>query len=84
MAEYSRGKFRFLNIYLGNIVIIIPLITLAYHVEVGVFKVLLLGIALLVIVISRIIHEVKDKGSEEWSKNFGIVVRWFYSFLQSP
>ena len=81
---YSRGKFRFLSIYLGIIVIIIPLTAFAYHVEAGVFKVLLLGIALLVIVISRIIHEVKDKGSEEWSKNFGIVVRRFYSFLQSP
>ena len=77
MAEYSRGKFRFLNIYLGNIVIIIPLITLAYHVEVGVFKVLLLGIALLVIAIFRIINEVKDNGSEELSKNFGIGIRSF-------
>jgi hypothetical protein len=62
---------------LGNIVIIIPLITLAYHVEVGVFKVLLLGIALLVIAIFRIINEVKDKGSEELSKNFGIGIRSF-------
>jgi uncharacterized membrane protein HdeD (DUF308 family) len=54
---------------LGIIVIIIPLTAFAYHVEAGVFEVLLLGIALLVIVISGIIHEVKDKGSEEWSKN---------------
>jgi hypothetical protein len=53
---------------LGIIVIIIPLITLAYHVEVGVFKVLLLGIALLVIVISGIIHEVKDKGVKNGQK----------------
>jgi uncharacterized membrane protein HdeD (DUF308 family) len=62
---------------LGIIVIIIPLITLAYHVEIDVFKVLLLGIALLVIAISRIINDVKDKGSEEWSKNFGIGIMSF-------
>ena len=62
---------------MGIIVIIIPLITLAYHVEVGVFKVLLLGIALLVIVISGIIYVVKDKENREWSKNFGIGVRTF-------
>lgn len=70
-------KFRFLSIYLGIIVIIIPLITLAYHVEAGVFEVLLLGIALLVIIISGIIDEVKDKENREWSKNFGIGIRSF-------
>ena len=53
---------------MGIIVIIIPLITLAYHVEAGVFKVLLLGSALLVIVISGIIHEVKDKGVKNGQK----------------
>ena len=68
------GKSRFVSIGLGIIVIIVSLIALAFPVEAGAFVVLLLGIALLVDGISRIIHGIRDKESREWSKNFGIGV----------
>lgn len=68
------GKSRFASIGLGIIVIIVSLIALAFPVQAGTFVVLLLGIALLVDGISRIIHGIRDKASRGWSKNFGIGV----------
>ena len=68
------GKSRFVSVGLGIIVIIVSLIALAFPVEAGAFVVLLLGIALLVDGISRIIHGIRDKESRGWSKNFGIGV----------
>jgi uncharacterized membrane protein HdeD (DUF308 family) len=68
------GKSRFANIGLGIIVIIISLIALAYPIEASVFVVLLLGIALLVDGISRIIHGIRDKHGKSWSKFFSIGV----------
>ena len=68
------GKSRFASIGLGIIVIIVSLIALAFPVQASTFVVLLLGIALLVDGISRIIHGIRDKASRGWSKNFGIGV----------
>ena len=65
-------KSKFLSVCLGIIVIIISMITLSYPVEVGVFVVFLLGIALLLDGIARIIHSVRDKESSGWSMNFGL------------
>jgi uncharacterized membrane protein HdeD (DUF308 family) len=68
------GKSRIASIGLGIIVIIVSLIALAFPVQAGTFVVLLLGIALLVDGVSRIIHGIRDKASRGWSKNFGIGV----------
>jgi uncharacterized membrane protein HdeD (DUF308 family) len=45
-----------------------------YPVGAGIFVVLLLGIALLIDGISRIVHSIKDVKSSKWSKYFGIGV----------
>jgi len=55
------GRHRFISIGLGIVVIIISLVAMAYPVGASIFVVLLLGIALLVDGISRIIHGIKDK-----------------------
>lgn len=68
------GKSRFFSIGLGIIVIIVALVAMAYPVGAAIIVVLLLGIALLVDGISRVIHGMKDKYSKGWSKNFGIGV----------
>jgi uncharacterized membrane protein HdeD (DUF308 family) len=68
------GKSRFASIGLGIIVIIVSLIVLAFPILAGTLVGLLLGIALLVDGISRIIHGIRDKASTGWSKNFGIGV----------
>jgi uncharacterized membrane protein HdeD (DUF308 family) len=68
------GKSRFISIGLGIIVIIISLVAMAYPVGASIFVVLLLGIALLVDGISRVIHGIKDKQGKGWSKMFGIGV----------
>ena len=68
------GKSRFFSIGLGIIVIIVALVAMAYPVGAAIIVVLLLGIALLVDGISRVIHGMKDKYSKAWSKNFGIGV----------
>ncbi|MDN5847590.1 MAG: DUF308 domain-containing protein [Candidatus Nitrosocosmicus sp.] len=68
------GKSRFSSVCLGIIIIIVSIIALAYPAEASVFVVILLGIALMVDGISRIIHAVRVKESRGWSKNFGIGV----------
>ena len=68
------GKSRFFSIGLGIVVIIVALVAMAYPVGAAIIVVLLLGIALLVDGISRVIHGMKDKYSKGWSKNFGIGV----------
>jgi uncharacterized membrane protein HdeD (DUF308 family) len=67
-------KSKFLSVCLGIIVIIVSMIALSYPAEAGVFVVSLLGIALLVDGISRIIHSVRDNKSRGWSKNFSLGV----------
>ena len=68
------GKSRFASIGLGIIVIIVSIIALAYPIDASIFVVLLLGIALLVDGISRIVHGIKDKTSVKWSKGFSVGV----------
>jgi uncharacterized membrane protein HdeD (DUF308 family) len=68
------GKSRFFSMGLGIVVIIVALVAMAYPVGATIIVVLLLGIALLVDGISRVIRGVKDKYGKGWSKNFGIGV----------
>ena len=69
-----QGKSRFFSMGLGIIVIIVALVVMSYPVGASIVVVLLLGIALLVDGISRVIHGIKDKYSKGWSKQFGIGV----------
>jgi uncharacterized membrane protein HdeD (DUF308 family) len=68
------GKSRFFSMGLGIIVIIVALVAMAHPVGAAIIVVLLLGIALLVDGISRVVHGMKDKYSKGWSKRFGIGV----------
>ena len=68
------GKSRFFSVGLGIVVIIVALVAMAYPVGATIIVVLLLGIALLVDGISRVIHGVKDRYSKGWTKQFGIGV----------
>lgn len=68
------GQTRFISVGLGILVIIIAMIALAYPVGASIFVVILLGVALLMDGISRIIHNIKDHTSSKWSKYFGIGV----------
>ena len=68
------GKSRFFSVGLGIIVIIVALVAMAYPAGASVIVVLLLGIALLVDGISRVVRGIKDKHSKGWSKTFGIGV----------
>jgi uncharacterized membrane protein HdeD (DUF308 family) len=71
------GKYRFISMGLGIIVIIISLIAMAYPEGASVFVILLLASALLVEGVSRIIHGILDKKSKGWLKGFGIGVGIF-------
>jgi uncharacterized membrane protein HdeD (DUF308 family) len=66
------GKSKFASVGLGIIVIIVSLIALAYPVDASIFVVLLLGIALLVDGISRIVHGMRDKHTAKWTKSFSV------------
>ena len=68
------GKARFISIGLGIIVVIVSILALIYPVGAGIFVVLLLGLALLIDGISRIVHSLKDVQSSKWSKYFGVGV----------
>ncbi|WP_458747049.1 HdeD family acid-resistance protein [Candidatus Nitrosocosmicus sp. T] len=70
----GKGKSRFANIALGIIVIIISLIAMTYPVGATVIVVVLLGIALLVDGISRIIHGLKSRKETGKSNLFGMGV----------
>jgi uncharacterized membrane protein HdeD (DUF308 family) len=68
------GRSRFVSVGLGILVVIVAVIALVYPVGAGIVVVLLLGIALLIDGISRIVHGIKDPQSSRWSKYFGIGV----------
>jgi uncharacterized membrane protein HdeD (DUF308 family) len=62
------------SIGLGIIVIILALIVLAFPVGATVFLIILMGIALLVDGISRLVHGFGDKENRGWSRGFRIGV----------
>ncbi len=68
------GRSRFVSIGLGIVVVIVATVALIYPVGASIIVVLLLGIALLIDGISRIIHSLKDAQVNKWSKYFGIGV----------
>ena len=68
------GKSRFVHIGLGIIVIIISLLALTYPIGTSIIVVKVLGIALLVQGIARIISGIRNKHSNNWSKAFRLGV----------
>jgi uncharacterized membrane protein HdeD (DUF308 family) len=68
------SKSREASIGLGIIVIILVLIVMAFPIGTMIFLILLMGIALLIDGISRLVHGFGDKESSRWSRGFRIGV----------
>jgi uncharacterized membrane protein HdeD (DUF308 family) len=62
------------SVGLGIIVIILALIVIAFPVGTTVFLIILMGVALLIDGISRLVHGFGDKESRGWSRGFRIGV----------
>lgn len=69
---FISGKSRFANIGLGIIVIILSMVALAFPVGASIFVVMILGIALLIDGISRIVHGFRNKHDSKLSKSFSV------------
>lgn len=68
------GKSRFSGIGLGIIVVILSIIALIFPIGASNFVIILLGVALLVDGVSRIVHSIRHKEGTGWSNKFGIGV----------
>ena len=71
---FASGKSRFVNIGLGIIVIAISLLAMTYPIGTSLIVVQILGIALLVQGIARLISGVRNKNIGKWSRGFRISV----------
>jgi uncharacterized membrane protein HdeD (DUF308 family) len=71
---FIKSRSRMASIGLGIIVIILALIVMAFPVGITVFLIILMGIALLIDGISRLVHGFGDKESRGWSRGFRIGV----------
>jgi uncharacterized membrane protein HdeD (DUF308 family) len=71
---FVKSKSRMASIGLGIIVIILGIIVMAFPVGTTVFLIILIGVALLIDGISRLIHGFGDKESLRWSRGFRIGV----------
>jgi uncharacterized membrane protein HdeD (DUF308 family) len=71
---FIKSRSRMASIGLGIIVIILALIVIAFPVGTTVFLIILMGIALLIDGISRLVHGFGDKESRGWSRGFRIGV----------
>ena len=71
---FIKSRSRMASIGLGIIVIILALIVIAFPIGTTVFLILLMGIALLIDGISRLVHGFGDKESRGWSRGFRIGV----------
>lgn len=71
---FVKSRSRMASIGLGIIVIILALIVMAFPVGTTVFLIILMGIALLIDGISRLVHGFGDKESRGWSRGFRIGV----------
>lgn len=71
---FIKSKSRMASIGLGILVIILALIVMAFPVGTTVFLIILMGVALLIDGISRVVHGLGDKESRGWSRGFRIGV----------
>jgi uncharacterized membrane protein HdeD (DUF308 family) len=72
--EHHPGRSRWSSVGLGILVIILGIIVVAFPASVGLFLVILLGIALLFDGIARLIHGISDKTSGRGHRIFKIAV----------
>lgn len=71
---FVKSKSRMANIGLGIIVIILAIIVMAFPVGTTIFLIILMGVALLIDGISRLIHGFGDRENRGWSRGFRIGV----------
>lgn len=71
---FIKSRSRMASIGLGILVIILALIVIAFPVGTTVFLIILMGVALLIDGISRLVHGFGDKESRGWSRGFRIGV----------
>jgi uncharacterized membrane protein HdeD (DUF308 family) len=71
---FVKSRSRMASIGLGIIVIILAIIVMAFPVGTTIFLIILMGVALLIDGISRLIHGFGDKESRGWSRGFRIGV----------
>jgi uncharacterized membrane protein HdeD (DUF308 family) len=71
---FVKSKSRMANIGLGIIVIILAIIVMAFPVGTTIFLIILMGVALLIEGISRLILGFGDRESRGWSRGFRIGV----------
>jgi uncharacterized membrane protein HdeD (DUF308 family) len=71
---FVKSKSRMANIGLGIIVIILAIIVMAFPVGTTIFLIILMGVALLIDGISRLIYGFRDRESRGWSRGFRIGV----------
>jgi uncharacterized membrane protein HdeD (DUF308 family) len=72
-ALFLSGKHRLTNVGLGIIVIVLSIIAMAFPIATGIFLLIFLAVALLFDGVSRVIHGVSDKSSQNASRIFSIV-----------
>jgi uncharacterized membrane protein HdeD (DUF308 family) len=70
---FLKGKYRWTNIGLGVLVIILSIIAMVFPVATGIFLLIFLAFVLLFDGISRVIHGIADKSSDKASRIFSIV-----------
>ena len=71
---FVRSKSRWVGVGLGILVIILAIIVMAFPLGTTIFLIILMGVALLINGISRVIHGFGDKESRSWSRGFNIGV----------
>ncbi|HET7345547.1 MAG TPA: DUF308 domain-containing protein [Nitrososphaeraceae archaeon] len=71
---FIRSKSRWASVGLGILVIILAIIVMAFPLGTTIFLIILMGVALLINGISRVIHGFGDKESRGWSRGFSIGV----------
>jgi uncharacterized membrane protein HdeD (DUF308 family) len=65
---FASSKSRMASVGLGILVIILSLIVMAFPLSTSIFLIYLLGVALLIYGISRIVHGIGDKERSGWSR----------------
>ena len=70
----SKSSSRWTSLGLGILVIILAIIVTAFPVGTTIFLIILMGVALSIDGISRVIHGFRDKESRSWSRGFSIGV----------
>lgn len=74
---FTPHRSRFAGIALGIAVIILAIISVGFPLIASIIVISLLGVALLLSGISKLIHGINDKHSKNWKKGFSVAVGAF-------